>query len=161
MPATMVVMLVVGFFVLLAVAILAGSRGASEPQVICRQAGCGHANPRKARYCGHCGHLLETTAEGLAAPPFAKLVTAGFQVILLDAGASKLQVIKAVRMGRRDLGLKEAKNLVDTAPQVLGRCATRDAAEQWKTWLQEAGAVVRIEEWQASDKEATHGGSNA
>ncbi|MEQ1700467.1 MAG: 50S ribosomal protein L7/L12 [Ilumatobacteraceae bacterium] len=66
-----------------------------------------------------------------------------FDVILSDAGAQKIQVIKVVRE-LTSLGLKEAKDLVDAAPKPVLEKANKDAAEAAKAKLVEAGATVEI-----------------
>ena len=66
-----------------------------------------------------------------------------FDVILTDAGAQKIQVIKVVRE-LTSLGLKEAKDLVDGAPKPVLEKATKDAAEAAKAKLIEAGASVDV-----------------
>ncbi len=65
-----------------------------------------------------------------------------FDVILTEAGAQKIQVIKVVRE-LTSLGLKEAKDLVDAAPKPVLEKATKEAAEAAKTKLAEAGAIGR------------------
>ena len=66
-----------------------------------------------------------------------------FDVILTEAGAQKIQVIKVVRE-LTSLGLKEAKDLVDSAPKAVLEKANKDDAEKAKTALTEAGASVEI-----------------
>jgi large subunit ribosomal protein L7/L12 len=66
-----------------------------------------------------------------------------FDVILEEAGAQKIQVIKAVRE-LTSLGLKEAKDLVDGAPKPVLEKANKDAAEKAKTTLEAAGAKVTV-----------------
>jgi large subunit ribosomal protein L7/L12 len=66
-----------------------------------------------------------------------------FDVILTDAGAQKIQVIKVVRE-LTSLGLKEAKDLVDGAPKPVLEKATKEAAEAAKAKLVEAGAGVEV-----------------
>lgn len=66
-----------------------------------------------------------------------------FDVILLDAGAQKIQVIKVVRE-LTSLGLKEAKDLVDGAPKPVVEKANKEAAEAAKAKLVEAGATVEV-----------------
>lgn len=66
-----------------------------------------------------------------------------FDVILADAGAQKIQVIKVVRE-LTSLGLKEAKDLVDAAPKPVLEKATKEAAEAAKAKLAEAGATVEV-----------------
>lgn len=66
-----------------------------------------------------------------------------FDVILTDAGAQKIQVIKVVRE-LTSLGLKEAKDLVDGAPKPVLEKANKEAAEAAKAKLTEAGASVEV-----------------
>jgi large subunit ribosomal protein L7/L12 len=66
-----------------------------------------------------------------------------FDVMLTGAGDKKIQVIKVVR-SLTNLGLKEAKDLVDSAPKAIKEGVTRDEAEAVKTQLEEAGAAVEI-----------------
>ena len=66
-----------------------------------------------------------------------------FDVILTDAGAQKIQVIKVVRE-LTSLGLKEAKDLVDGAPKPVLEKVNKDAAEAAKGKLAEAGATVEV-----------------
>ena len=67
-----------------------------------------------------------------------------FDVVLKDAGAKKLAVVKAVREVKPGLGLKEAKDLVDNAPSTLAEGIAKEAAEELKKKLEEAGAVIEI-----------------
>ena len=66
-----------------------------------------------------------------------------FTVVLKEAGASKLGVVKAVKE-LTGLGLKEAKDLVDGAPANVKEGVTKDEAEGLKKSLEEAGAVVEL-----------------
>ena len=66
-----------------------------------------------------------------------------FTVVLKDAGASKLAVVKAVKE-LTGLGLKESKDLVDAAPSNIKEGVTKDEAEGLKKSLEEAGAVVEL-----------------
>lgn len=66
-----------------------------------------------------------------------------FDVILADAGASKIKVVKAVR-DITGLGLKEAKDLVDNAPKPVKEGVGKDEAEEIKAKLEEAGAKVEL-----------------
>ncbi len=66
-----------------------------------------------------------------------------FDVILKEAGGSKLAVVKLVK-DLTGLGLKEAKDLVDGAPKEVKAGVTKDEAEALKKQLEEAGAVVEI-----------------
>ena len=66
-----------------------------------------------------------------------------FTVVLKEAGASKLAVVKAFKE-LTGLGLKEAKDLVDAAPSNIKEGVTKDEAEGLKKSLEEAGAVVEL-----------------
>jgi large subunit ribosomal protein L7/L12 len=66
-----------------------------------------------------------------------------FDVVLSNIGAKKIQVIKALREVT-SLGLKEAKDLVDTAPSTVRESATKDEAQQIKAKLEEQGATVEL-----------------
>ena len=66
-----------------------------------------------------------------------------FTVMLKEAGASKLAVVKAVKE-LTGLGLKEAKDLVDSAPAAVKEGVSKDEAEGLKKALEEAGAVVEL-----------------
>lgn len=68
-----------------------------------------------------------------------------FNVVIKASGANKLNVIKVVRAARADLGLKEAKELVDTAPKPLLEGVSKADAEKWKKELEAAGATVAVE----------------
>ncbi|MBB3116651.1 50S ribosomal protein L7/L12 [Corynebacterium bovis] len=67
-----------------------------------------------------------------------------FDVVLEDAGAKKIGVIKVVREIVSGLGLKEAKELVEGAPKAILEGANKDDAEAAKTKLEEAGAKVSL-----------------
>lgn len=77
-------------------------------------------------------------AEGAAAAEQTE-----FDVVLTDAGSSKINVIKVVRE-ITGLGLKEAKEKVDGAPQTIKEGASKDDAEAIKAKLEEAGAKVEL-----------------
>ncbi len=66
-----------------------------------------------------------------------------FDVVLTDVGANKIQVIKAVRE-LTSLGLKEAKDLVDSAPKAVKEGVAKEEADAAKTKLEEAGAKVEV-----------------
>ena len=66
-----------------------------------------------------------------------------FDVILADAGASKLGVVKVVK-DIAGLGLKEAKDLVDNAPKTLKEAVSKEEAEEIKAKLAEVGATVEL-----------------
>ena len=90
------------------------------------------------------------TAAAVAAPAAGGAPAAAveeqteFDVILLEAGANKLNVIKAVRELVAGLGLKEAKDLVDGAPKAVKEAATKEEAQKIKEKLEAAGAKVEI-----------------
>ena len=66
-----------------------------------------------------------------------------FDVVLKDAGANKIQVIKVVR-DATGLGLKEAKDLVDGAPKTVKEGASKEEAEELKAKFTEVGAVIEL-----------------
>jgi large subunit ribosomal protein L7/L12 len=66
-----------------------------------------------------------------------------FDVVLTEAGGQKIQVIKVVR-AVTGLGLKEAKDLVDSAPKPVKEGVAQDEADQIKAQLEEAGATVEL-----------------
>ena len=67
-----------------------------------------------------------------------------FDVVLVDAGATKINVIKAVREINPQLGLVEAKTLVESAPKAVLEAAKKEAADAAKKKLEEAGAKVEL-----------------
>ncbi len=81
-------------------------------------------------------------APGAAAGAAAEEKT-DFDVVLAEAGAQKLQVIKVVRE-ITGLGLKEAKDAVDNAPTTLKEGIGKEDAEKYKAQLEEAGAKVEL-----------------
>ena len=88
-----------------------------------------------------------SAAAAVAAAPVAGAAAAEekteFDVVLKSAGANKVAVIKAVR-GATGLGLKEAKDLVESAPANLKEGVSKEEAEALKKELEEAGAKVEI-----------------
>ena len=90
------------------------------------------------------------SAVAAAAPAAAGAVAGGaaeeksaFDVVLKEAGANKIQVIKVVR-DATGLGLKEAKELVDGAPKTVKEGASKEEAEEMKAKFVEAGATVEL-----------------
>ena len=83
---------------------------------------------------------------GAAAPVAAAPVEekTEFSVVITDAGANKIGVIKAVREIKTDLGLVEAKNLVEKTPALLLENAKKEDAEAAKAKLEAAGAKVEL-----------------
>ena len=88
---------------------------------------------------------------GVSAPVMVAGAAAGgaaeekteFDVVLANAGASKVKVIKVVRE-ITGLGLKEAKDLVDNAPKTLKEGVSKEEAEEMKAKLEETGASVEV-----------------
>jgi len=83
-------------------------------------------------------------AGGGAAPAEAGEEQTEFTVVLTAGGDKKINVIKEVRGVRPDLGLKEAKDLVEGAPQNVKENVSKQEAEEIKKKLEEAGASVQI-----------------
>ena len=83
-------------------------------------------------------------AGGGAAPAEAAEEQTEFTVVLLDGGDKKINVIKEVRGVRSDLGLKEAKDLVEAAPANVVENVSKQIAEEVKKKLEEAGAKIQI-----------------
>ena len=89
-------------------------------------------------------------AVGVAAAPSGGAAAAPeeerteFDVMLTEIGANKIQVIKAVRE-LTSLGLKEAKDLVDSAPKAVRQGVSREEADAAKAKLEEAGATVQVQ----------------
>ncbi len=85
---------------------------------------------------------VAVVAGGAAAGAAAEEKTE-FDVVLKEAGANKLKVVKAVKEAT-GLGLKEAKDMVDGAPSTVKEGASKEDAEKLKAALEEAGAVVEL-----------------
>ena len=81
---------------------------------------------------------------GAAAPAEAAEEQTEFTVVLIDGGDKKINVIKEVRGVRSELGLKEAKDLVEGAPQNVVENVSKQAADEVAKKLTEAGAKVQI-----------------
>lgn len=82
-------------------------------------------------------------AAGGAVAGVAAEEKSSFDVVLKDAGANKIQVIKVVR-DATGLGLKEAKELVDGAPKTVKEGVAKEEAEELKAKFTEVGAVVEL-----------------
>ena len=95
-------------------------------------------------YCEEFGVSAVAAAAPAAggAAPAAEEKT-DFDVVLVEAGASKMNVIKVVKEVT-GLGLKEAKEMVDNAPKTLKEAAQKADAEEMKKKLEEAGAKVEL-----------------
>ena len=85
-----------------------------------------------------------TAAAGSEAEASAAEEKSEFDLVLTAAGANKIAVIKAVREIKPDLGLKDAKDLVDAAPKTVAEALAKEAAEEAKKKLEEAGAQVEL-----------------
>jgi large subunit ribosomal protein L7/L12 len=83
-------------------------------------------------------------AAAAGAPAEAAEEQSEFDVVLEGAGDKKIGVIKVVREIVSGLGLKEAKDLVDSAPKPILEKVTKDAAEEAKAKLEAAGAAVTV-----------------
>ena len=83
-------------------------------------------------------------APGAAAGAEAAAEKTEFNVVLKDAGANKIAVIKVVREAT-GLGLKEAKDLVDGAPKTVKENVAKEEAEELKAKLEEVGAVIELQ----------------
>jgi large subunit ribosomal protein L7/L12 len=84
-------------------------------------------------------------AAAAAAPAEAAEEQTEFTVVLTAAGDKKINVIKEVRGVRPDLGLKEAKDLVEGAPQNIKENISKQEAAEIKTKLEAAGATVTVQ----------------
>ena len=89
---------------------------------------------------------VAVAAAGGAAAPAAEVAEeqTEFTVMLTAGGDKKINVIKEVRSVRPDLGLKEAKDLVEAAPAAVKENVSKQEAEEIKKKLEEAGASVSI-----------------
>lgn len=67
-----------------------------------------------------------------------------YKVELIDVGANKINVIKGLRQVKKDLGLTQARELVDNVPSVLAEAASKDEAKSMKEVLEAAGAKVKL-----------------
>lgn len=83
-------------------------------------------------------------AAGGGAPAAAAEEKTEFDVFLKDAGSQKIPVIKAIREIVSGLGLKEAKDLVESAPTAVKKGVTKEEAAEAKKKLEEVGATVEI-----------------
>jgi large subunit ribosomal protein L7/L12 len=88
------------------------------------------------------GPMMMAGPAAAAAAPAAEVQTE-FSVLLKEAGAQKINVIKVVR-AHTGLGLKEAKDLVDGAPKTVKEGLNKDDAEKLKKELEEAGGKVEL-----------------
>ncbi|HWA64092.1 MAG TPA: 50S ribosomal protein L7/L12 [Caulobacteraceae bacterium] len=87
---------------------------------------------------------MAAPAGGAAAPAEAAEEQTEFTVVLTAGGDKKINVIKEVRAVRPDLGLKEAKDLVEGAPQNVKENVSKQEAADIKKKLEDAGATVQV-----------------
>jgi large subunit ribosomal protein L7/L12 len=92
---------------------------------------------------------VSAAAPVMAAAPAAEAAPeeeekSSFNIVLKEAGSNKIGVIKVVR-SLTELGLKEAKDLVDSAPQTIKEGVSKDEAEEIKGQFEEAGATIELE----------------
>ncbi len=87
--------------------------------------------------------VVQAAATPTAAPETAVEEKTEFDVVLLGIGDKKIQVIKVVR-AETGLGLKEAKDLVDSAPRAIKEEIPKEEAEALKSKLEEVGATVEL-----------------
>lgn len=87
--------------------------------------------------------MMAPGAGGAAADAEPEEEKTEFDVVLKEIGPKKINVIKAIR-GITPLGLKEAKELVESAPATVLEEVSKDTAEEGKSKLEEAGAVVEL-----------------
>jgi ribosomal protein L7/L12 len=99
--------------------------------------------------------LTAEQATALLTGPPPEREADGFDVILQDAGHKKIQVIKVVREVVPGLGLKEAKELVDGAPQTILRTASRQTADEAKRKLEAVGATIALTQGTGKPPERT------
>ncbi len=100
---------------------------------------------------------LESAFGVSAAMPMAAAMPAGeapaakkeeekteYKVELIESGANKINVIKALRQVKKDLGLTEAKKMAEEVPSVIAEAASKDEAKVMKETLEAAGAKVKL-----------------
>jgi len=104
----------------------------------------GHVPPAGSVLHPALGDPLRRPAGGGAAPAETAEEQTEFNVVLLEAGANKVSVIKAVREFKQELGLVEAKAAVEKTPFTLLEAAKKDDAEAAKAKLEAAGAQVEL-----------------
>ena len=106
--------------------------------------------PGAARRAVESAHAVRIPEAQVAAPVAGGAAGAAaeekseFNVVLKDAGANKIQVIKVVR-DATGLGLKEAKDLVDGAPKTVKESVKKEEAEELKAKFEEAGATIELQ----------------
>lgn len=79
-----------------------------------------------------------------AAPAAAEAEKSEYKVELLDSGANKIEAIKALRKVKKELGLTDAKKLIESAPVVIAEAASKADAQALKEALEAAGGKVKL-----------------
>ena len=102
---------------------------------------CGKEISDKAKCCIHCGYPLDELKEKTS--NIINNENSLYSVKLISFGAQKVKIIKVVRE-LSELGLKEAKDVVDGAPKVIKEGASKAEAEEMKTKLEAEGAKVTL-----------------
>lgn len=88
--------------------------------------------------------MMAAPGAAAGAPAAAAEEKTEFDIVLAASGANKIGVIKAVRTIKPDLGLKEAKDLVEAAPKMVAEGVKKEQAAEWKKLLEDAGAQVEL-----------------
>ena len=83
-------------------------------------------------------------AGAAAAPVAAEAEKTEYKVELLDSGPNKIEAIKALRKVKKELGLTDAKKMVESAPVVIAEAASKADAQAFKEALEAAGAKVKL-----------------
>ena len=94
--------------------------------------------------CGVTGAIAVAGAPAAGAAAAAEEEKTEFDVVLKDAGAEKIKVIKVVREVVSGLGLKEAKDIVESAPKTIKEAVSKEEAEKIAEQFKAVGATVEI-----------------
>ena len=98
---------------------------------------------RRGQWHPHADDPLQPPGDGSVGVPSEEDEQTEYAVVLQDAGAKKIKVIKVIRAAT-ELGLMEAKTLVDEAPNIVKEDLSREDAEALKAELERAGATVEL-----------------
>ena len=88
--------------------------------------------------------MAAAAAPAAGAPAAAVEEKSEYKVELLEGGADKMKVIKALRQVKKDMGLGEAKKAVEEAPTLIAPAASKEEAQAMKEALEAAGAKVKV-----------------
>lgn len=88
--------------------------------------------------------MASTATTAAVSPEAVSTLKTNFKVELIDIGANKTSVIKALRVVRKEMGLIEAKNATENIPFVVFNDANKEDSENAKKVLEEAGAKVKV-----------------